>query len=99
MVVVTTNILVTHPQPEETPPEARSAVLSPPEEPVSSEEEERLFKRTNERFVQNNLSRSSWIRRISSIPSKIANKPRQESRVHSARLIQSAILIIQSTPI
>ena len=56
MVVVTINILVTHPQSEETPPEARSAVLSPLEEPVSSEEEERLFKRTSERFASTTIN-------------------------------------------
>ena len=48
MVVVTINILVTHPQSEEIPQEVRSAVLLLPEELVLSEVEERSSKRTNE---------------------------------------------------
>merc|ERR1712166_971578 len=48
MVVVTINILVTHLPSEETPPEERNAVLSLPEEPVSSEVVERFSKRKSE---------------------------------------------------
>jgi len=50
MVVVTNNILVTHPQLEETLPEVESVVSSQPEEPVSSEVVERSSKRTNEQI-------------------------------------------------
>jgi hypothetical protein len=48
MVVVTINILVIHPQSEETYQEVRSADLLQLEEPVLSEEEERSFKKTSD---------------------------------------------------